>query len=240
MLENAPPLVVERFLKNESIEPSSHKFGAILACSFVNLTQFISLLSAHDVLDTLEELLIAIDQIVLAQHVSKLSVNGENLLFASDPKAPSITQIQSVSAFAIMVMNYMERISQKRSGRCILHMKMGLATGSILVCVTGKKIPKYLLVGEAVSLAFKMLSEAQERSIRLSRSMYGMVKESSPMFETCILKGGSEVSSFSFTVSLFPFFLLRLHERFGKCLGCLINTHMNISDFLVFTLRLSF
>ena len=199
MLDNAPPLVVERFLNNEKIDPAAYKFGTVLACSFVNLSQFVSLFSARDVLYTLEELLTGIDLIVLSKNVNKLSVNGEHLLFASDPKSPSLTQIQYLSSCAISLMNYLERISQKTPARYMLQMKMGLATGPIVVCVTGERIPKYIVVGEAISLAFKMLSAARQRTIRLTKSMYQMIKERSPMFETCILKDSSEkVSSFLF------------------------------------------
>ena len=193
LLDNAPLLVVEKFMKHEKLEPASYKLGTVLACSLINLSQFVSLFNAGDVVNTLEELLTGIDQLAQSKNITKLSVNGENLVFVSDPKCPALTQVQAASTFAIMTMNFFERISKKTPARYMLHVKMGIATGPIFVCVLGRKTPKYTVFGEAVAEAFKMQYDARQSTIRLSKATYDMLKQRGPMFEVYELRSGPKV-----------------------------------------------
>ena len=188
LLTNAPSLVVERFLNGDQQKSTSYKAGTVLACSFVNLNQFVELFSADDVSTTMDELVTGIDQIVFSSNVNRLSMNGEHLLFASEPKTRSAAQVQTISNFAIMLMNFLERLSHKTPARYTLQMKIGIGTGFVFEGVLGKTIPKYTIVGEAVTIAFKMLASARPRTIRLSRSTHDMLKQHGAMFETTILK----------------------------------------------------
>ena len=193
LLQNAPSLVVEKFLKSEKVEPASYKLGTILACSCVNLGQFVSLFNATDIVKTLEELLTGIDKQAQSKNITKLSVNGEHLVFASDPKSPALAQVQGLLTFSIMTMNYLERISKKTPARYLLQMKMGISTGSVFVCVLGKTIPKYTVAGDAVTEAFKLLFDARLRTIRLSKTTFDFVKQRGLMFEVAELKNGQKV-----------------------------------------------
>ena len=185
--------MVEKFLKNEKLDPASYKLGTIMACSFVNLGQFVSLFNAADVVSTLEELLTGIDKQAQSKTITKLSMNGEHLVFASDPKSPALVQVQGVLTFSIMTMNYLEHISKKTPARFLLQMKMGISTGSVFVCVLGRKSPKYTIAGDAVTDAFKMLFDARLRTIRISKTTFDYIKQRGLMFEVAELKNGPKV-----------------------------------------------
>ena len=193
LLDNSPSFVVEKFLKREKVEPASYKLGTILACSIVNLGQFVTLFDAVDVVNTLEELLTGIDQQAHSKNITKLSMNGEHLVFASDPRSPAPVQVEGVLTFSIMTMNYLERILKKTPARYQLQMKMGVSTGSVFVCILGKKVPKYTMAGDAVTDAFKMLNDAKLRTIRLSKTTFDLVKQRGPMFEVVELKNRLKV-----------------------------------------------
>ena len=189
--DSVPSPVADRILSN-TLNPSCYQSGTILACSFVTMSQFISPFSVNDAISTLEEILVEIDQMAAANNVIKLSVNGENLLFGSHPESQIENQIKNLSTFAILLMNQMERISSKTSAGCSLQIKIGIAIGPVLVGIIGKTVPKYIVVGEGVSLAFRMLSGAKPRTIRLSNKAHGIIKQRS-LWATRVLKDDCKV-----------------------------------------------
>ena len=134
-----------------------------------------------------------IDQTLLSRNIEKLAMNGVMILFNSDPNRHSLLQVRNISTCAVMLLNFIERFTVKRPLPYSLQMKVGVATGTVLAGVLGKKLPKYILVGEAVDEAFILLFEAQPGTIRLAKRTYEMLKQCEGNFETCVLKGYQKV-----------------------------------------------
>ena len=192
-MENAPTNVVERFLRNETQESCKYISGTILAASFANFSYFVNCFSASDFIAILEDLMAGIDQTLLSRNIEKLAMNGVMILFNSDPNSHSLLQVRNISTCAVMLLNFIERFTVKRPLPYSLQMKVGVATGTVLAGVLGKKLPKYILVGEAVDEAFILLFEAQPGTIRLAKRAYEMLKQCDGYFETCVLKGCQKV-----------------------------------------------
>ena len=199
LLENAPKYVVERCLNN--LQQESHKYiaGTILTATIANLKQYVNLFSASEVVATLDDFMTGVDQTLLSTQTHKLTINGMFVFFSSDPNSRSLNQVRTISTSALMLMGFLERFIVKRPVPYVLRMKIGIATGPMLVCVLGEKHPKYTMVGEAADEAFVLNLKARDGTIRVSKVTHEMLKQCDGNFETCVLQDDTKVYIYSQT-----------------------------------------
>ena len=194
MLENAPKYVVERCLNNLQQESCKCIAGTILTAAIPNLKDYVNLFSASEVVATLDDFMTGVDQTLLSTQTHKLTMNGMIVLFSSDPNSRSLNQVRTISTSALMLMGFLERFIVKRPVPYMLRMKIGIATGPMLVGVLGSKLPKYTMVGEAADEAFVLNLKARDGTIRVSKATHEMLKQCDFNFEMCVLQDDDKVN----------------------------------------------
>ena len=195
LLDNAPGYVVERCLNNLQQESCKYIAGTVLTATIANLKHYVNLFSASEVVATLDDFMIGVDQTLLSTQIHKLTINGMFVFFSSDPNSRSLNQVRTISTSALMLMGFLERFIVKRPVPYVLRMKIGIATGPVLVGVLGSKLPKYTMVGEAADEAFVLNLKAREGTIRVSKVTYEMLKQCDCNFEMCVLQDDTKVNT---------------------------------------------
>ena len=203
LLESNPAVVVERFLNKIPQESMKYESGTVLAISLTNLSEFISLSSAHEAINILDELVTELDKLAAFRNVHKSPVSGGNILLTPEFHCSGLSQVRTVSSCALKIINYLEKFASKRQVSHDVQAKLAISTGPVLTGVLGQNLPVYTVLGTAVVKAFTLLNNTRPGAIQLCRSTYDLLQQLGDVFETYALQTEQKVSLFSHRTKLY-------------------------------------
>jgi hypothetical protein len=135
-------------------------------------------------IDQLDELYIAVEEIARKRKVAKIKSVGDIILFAGGLSGQSRTNPIDILLTALDMQNVVNNIVDK-NGQKFWKLKMGIHTGPVVATLNeGKSIP-FSLTGDSVNIASRMGEATPEGTVCVSIMTYELIKE----FFECKLVG---------------------------------------------------
>lgn len=126
--------------------------------------------------DLLDELYLALDDIAFMNNVVKLKSIGDMMLFAAGLTGENRTNPIDIINVAIEMQRAANALKTP-SGEVFWNLKMGIHTGPVLAMPSGSKSSPYNLSGESVNIACRIGDATPESTISVSVMTYELVKE---------------------------------------------------------------
>mmetsp|Transcript_20414 Transcript_20414/g.47616 ORF Transcript_20414/g.47616 Transcript_20414/m.47616 type:complete len:1019 (-) Transcript_20414:168-3224(-) len=166
-----PPHVVE--LVNENISPIAEDFAdvTIVFTDLKGFTAFCSRISPTELVELLNLLYSAFDEIILEWELYKVEVIGDAYFISSGCPVEEVSSFPDEFAMrALEVALAMQRVVPTVFDDNSVLMRAGIHTGSVVAGVVGKKGPRYHLFGPAVEFANLMESTGVPGKVQISES----------------------------------------------------------------------
>lgn len=176
-----PPDIAKRLWLGESIEAQSHDNVTMLFSDLVGFTAICSTATPMEIISLLQSLYTQFDVLCGDLDIYKVETIGDAYCAAGGLHRASSTHAQQIAWMALCMLEVC-RFHQTHDGQPI-QMRIGLHTGTVLAGVVGRKMPRYCLFGNNVTLANKFESTSVPFRTNISPSTYELIKET-PIFET--------------------------------------------------------
>jgi len=150
----------------------AHEFikASVLFSDIVGFTSMAARLRAEDVVAILNVMFSCFDALTTKHHVYKVETIGDAYLACNGVVHRSPTQTTSLIRFALDAQEAC-RYMYAPDGQQIV-IRIGIHTGSVVAGVVGKKMPRYHLFGETVTVAEEMEQNGLPGEVVISKATY--------------------------------------------------------------------
>ncbi len=124
----------------------------------------------------LDELFATFDRLVLAGGVRKVKTLGNSYMVAAGAPGPTDEHAARAAELAGEMMDALEQYNERTSSA--LQLRIGIASGTAVAAVIGKRQYLYDLLGDAVAIAARMQSHGVAGRVQLSESTQRLLGES--------------------------------------------------------------
>ncbi len=162
--------------------PSSPSLGAC-ACVLVTcacLGCFHLLACQHtpkQLVQLLDSIYSLFDVLCMKHGVTKMETVGKTYMAASGLQGDRTDHAQALVLLGLDMIHTMRKV-HTRNGRQVVHVRVGINSGSVISGVVGRKKQQFSLFGDCVNTASRMQSCAGMDEIRVSKSTMELLKES--------------------------------------------------------------
>ncbi|KAL7541111.1 hypothetical protein ACHAXR_011061 [Thalassiosira sp. AJA248-18] len=173
LLHNILPIhIVERLILGDRIISERHDSVCMLFCDIVGWTPMSESVPTHQLIDMLNELFSAFDELTEKHNVFKADTIGDAYIVAAGHEGkhgPSDATLR-VAEFAMDMLDVTKRI--KPPDGMQLQVRIGIHTGPAYSGVVGRKVPKYTFFGDTVNTAARMEQTGVSGCINMSPSAH--------------------------------------------------------------------
>jgi len=170
-----PPDIAKRLWLGESIEAQNHDNVTMLFSDLVGFTAICATATPMDVISLLQSLYTQFDGFCDDLDVYKVETIGDAYCAAGGlHRQASASQALKIAWMALCMVQTCR--SQKTKDGQPIQIRIGLHTGTVLAGIVGKKMPRYCLFGNNVTLANKFESTSEPFKINISPTTYNLLK----------------------------------------------------------------
>lgn len=176
LLYNILPVEIAQELRtNGVIRPRRFEEISILFTDFKGFTNTVSTIPAHKLVDELNQLFEAFDDIVDRFGLEKIKTIGDAYMTAGGlPREHTNHAVNCVHAALAMARHVEER---NLHAAIKWDMRLGIHSGSVVAGVVGKRKFTYDIWGDAVNVASRMEGAAEPNRVNLSAYTFDLVKD---------------------------------------------------------------
>lgn len=171
-----PPHVVK--LVGEGISPIAehHSEVSIIFTDIKGFTAYSSLISPHELVDFLNSMYSAFDEIIVNWQLHKVEIIGDAyFVSAGCPARSEEIDSKEYAMRAVEVALALQRTLPTVCDEASVQMRVGIHTGSVVAGVVGKKGPRYHLFGPAVGYAEQMESNGIAGRVQISDTTHKLL-----------------------------------------------------------------
>jgi class 3 adenylate cyclase len=188
LLYNILPVeIAEELREHGTIRPRRFEEISILFTDFKGFTNTVSTIPAHKLVDELNQIFEAFDDIVERYGLEKIKTIGDAYMTAGGlPREHANHAVNCVHAALEMA-----RYVAERNKRAAIkwNMRLGIHSGSVVAGVVGKRKFTYDIWGDAVNIASRMESAGEANRVNLSAYTFDLVKD----YFDCEYRGKIEI-----------------------------------------------
>lgn len=178
LLRNVLPEVTARELQLKgSSAPRKYDLVSVLFTDFADFTRIAETMPPETLIEVLNSCFSAFDAIAEHYHLEKIKTIGDSYMCAGGLPHPNATNpIDAVSA-ALAIRSFMEEfnVRQKRMGKPVFAVRIGIHSGEVAAGVIGQKKFAYDVWGDTVNVASRLESNCPSGQINISESTYQKV-----------------------------------------------------------------
>ncbi|CAL1528281.1 unnamed protein product [Lymnaea stagnalis] len=174
LLEIFPPSIAQKLWRGEEVEPMTVDDVTMLFSDIVGFTAICSTATPMQVVDMLNSLYTHFDQFCVDIDVYKIETIGDAYCVAGGLHRVSKYHAQQIAWMALKMMAAAE--NEKSHDGAVIKMRIGIHTGRVLAGVVGRKMPRYCLFGNNVTLANKFESGSEPLRIHISPTTYELIR----------------------------------------------------------------
>jgi adenylate cyclase len=167
-----PDQVAERLKVSEEMIADEYESASILFADVTGFTQLAATLQPGEVVDLLNALFIAFDELVETRGLEKIKTIGDAYMVAG---GVPVTRGDHARAICELALDMQSHLETERFGGHQLSMRIGIASGPVTAGIIGRKKFAYDLWGDTVNLASRMESTGVPGRIQISKATRDLV-----------------------------------------------------------------
>ncbi|KAK3093507.1 hypothetical protein FSP39_016564 [Pinctada imbricata] len=173
-----PKPIANQLKHNKSIKPEYYKTVTVLASDVYGFYQMSLECSALQVVELLNTLYDAIDELSNSFDMYKLETLNDCYMAVSGLPDRNKHHAVEVATFAL---NLVELISKRQfiiNENRIVQVRIGINTGPCMAGIVGSMLPRFCVVGETVNLTARMMFNSSANRINVSKATYASLAKS--------------------------------------------------------------
>ncbi len=153
----------------------------VLFSDLVGFTKLSTGISAQALVDELNQIFSAFDQLTEKYRLEKIKTIGDAYMLAGGLPSPRPDHAEAVANLAIEMLEEIEKLNKQNDDKKREHhdfkIRIGIHTGPVVAGVIGKRKFNYDLWGETVNIASRMESQGIPSEIQVSEATYQLLKD---------------------------------------------------------------
>jgi len=174
------PNVVGIINKGLKVEPERKEMVSVLICRIASLGKLRALMDPARLDTLIKRLCQVLDRDARMYDVQHIETSGENFLFVTNLMTDqSTSHALSIALFATAVNTASKELLLDSADptKGYLKLRIGLHAGPVVVCVLGRRDPKYTLLGDTMNTASRCESTSSAGDVQCTHQFASLVKE---------------------------------------------------------------
>ncbi len=179
LLNMLPSDIVAELKKSGKAKPRVYGCASVLFADIKDFTQWSEKLEPTTLIDTLQELFSAFDDVLQQNFIEKIKTIGDAYMCAGGLPMPNHSHPFDIVLAAFGLQNAVRALDEKRAraGGDPWLMRIGIHTGPVVTGVVGKTRTVYDIWGDSVNTASRLESACEPGKINISKSTYDVIKD---------------------------------------------------------------
>jgi len=179
LLNMLPSDIVAELKKSGKAKPRVYGCASVLFADIKDFTQWSEKLEPSTLIDTLQELFSAFDDVLQQNFIEKIKTIGDAYMCAGGLPMPNHSHPFDIVLAAFGLQNAVRALDEKRAraGGDPWLMRIGIHTGPVVTGVVGKTRTVYDIWGDSVNTASRLESACEPGKINISKSTYDVIKD---------------------------------------------------------------
>lgn len=169
-----PPAIAIRMKNGETTIAEQHPDVTVLVADLVGFTELCSHISPDQVINLLNEIFCAFDELVWKHGVEKIKTIGDAYMAVSGLAIPRPDHANAMARLALSLRSEVDRLN--REYHTSVRIRIGMSTGPVIAGVIGRKKISYDLWGNTVSLACRLEAAGEPGTITVSEAAFEQLK----------------------------------------------------------------
>ncbi len=166
LLNILPQSIVEQLKQNPHSIAERFEQATIMFADIVDFTGFSARISPSELVDLLNQIFSAFDELAEKHHLEKIKTIGDSYMVAGGLPTPRNDHAEAMAEMALDMQEEIQRF-QRELGQCF-NLRIGMNTGPVVAGVIGTKKFIYDLWGDAVNIASRMESQGEMGKIQVT------------------------------------------------------------------------
>ncbi|CAH3191903.1 unnamed protein product, partial [Porites evermanni] len=173
-----PPLVLEQLKSHNSVQAEEFEEVTIFFSDIVGFTKLASVSTPLQIVDFLNDLYVAFDEIICRFDVYKVETVGDAYVVVSGcPMLNGIKHAGEIASMALELLSHMAVFRVRHLPEHQLQLRIGIHTGPVVAAVVGVTMPRFCLYGHTVNIASKLESTSMPLRIHVSNESHARLVE---------------------------------------------------------------
>ena len=193
LLNVLPDYVAKELKERGQVVPRHFPIASVLFADLVGFSRLCKGLTPKEIVDELNRLFTEFDIIIEKNNLEKIKTIGDGYMAAGGIPVPNTSKPEDSVRAALEMIEAAERIKEenRKSGRPLWEVRVGIHTGDLIAGVIGKNKFAYDIWGSAVNTAARMEAAGESGKVNISGITYQLVKDKF----SCTYRGNIEVKN---------------------------------------------
>jgi len=176
LLNILPAPIADRLKTTSGMIADDHEKVAILFADIVGFTEMSSRLPPAKLVELLNSVFNAIDELAAKYGVEKIKTIGDAYMMVAGLPSPDADPDETIARLALELQNTVSQFEDPVSGEPV-RMRIGINSGSVVAGVIGNRKFAYDLWGDAVNVAARMEATSEEARIQVTDSFASSLRD---------------------------------------------------------------
>lgn len=179
LLNMLPSDIVAELKKSGAAKPRVYNSASVLFADIKDFTQWSEKLDPKALIDTLQDLFSAFDDVLAQNYIEKIKTIGDAYMCAGGVPMKNNSHPFDIVLAAFGLQNAVKTLDEKRAraGGDPWLMRIGIHTGPVVTGVVGKTRTNYDVWGDSVNTASRLESACEPGKINISKTTYNVIKD---------------------------------------------------------------
>ena len=170
LLNVLPKPIADRLKRDRGVIAESHPAVTVMFADLVDFTPFTQRTAPDRVVDVLNEIFSAFDRLAERHGLEKVKTMGDSYMAAGGLPQPRPDHAEAVADMALDMLSELQRLCERLG--LGLQLRIGIASGPVVVGVIGRQKFTYDLWGDTVNTASRMESNGIPGRIQVTEAVY--------------------------------------------------------------------
>ncbi|MBO7495910.1 MAG: PAS domain S-box protein [Salinivirgaceae bacterium] len=179
LLNMLPSDIVAELKKSGAAKPRVYNSASVLFADIKDFTQWSEKLDPKALIDTLQDLFSAFDDVLAQNYIEKIKTIGDAYMCAGGVPMKNNSHPFDIVLAAFGLQNAVKLLDERRAraGGDPWLMRIGIHTGPVVTGVVGKTRTNYDVWGDSVNTASRLESACEPGKINISKTTYDVIKD---------------------------------------------------------------